>query len=484
MSLTSRLLAGMAVVVVVLVATAAVVTRTTRDHLMDQVDEQLERALGPGGPWSSGPPRGARPGDGRPQDGRDGQGRGVEQLNRYFVATVDDDGDVDVLATPRLSGAEGDPVPEFTAAQARAAAADDRAFSTTAEPGGEPFRLLAREVGRNDTVVVVGQSVRDVDDAVGRLVVVELLATAAVIAVLSLVTWWVLRLGVRPIRAMTTAASTIAAGDLSHRVPEAEHGTEAGELGEALNAMLARIESAFDERTRSEARLRRFVADASHELRTPVTTIRGYGELYRHGGLRGEGELDEAMRRTEQEATRMGNLVADLLELARLDQGRPLERRRVALDDLAADAVRDALAVHPERTVTDTTEPVEVTGDAERLRQVLANLVTNAVEHTPAGTTVAVHVRAVDGWAQLVVADDGPGMAPDDVERAFERFHRADPSRSRERGGSGLGLSIVEAIVTAHGGTVGLTSELGRGTVVAVHLPLDPVRDLSPPTAH
>jgi len=467
MSLTSRLLAGMAVVVVVLVATATVVTRTTRDHLMEQVDQQLERAVGPGGPWAGGPPRGLRPDDGQ----RFG-GRGVEQLNSYFIATVGDDGAVDVLATPRLSGSGDDAAPVFDARQARASAADDTPFDADTDDG-ESFRLLAREVGRSGAVVVVGQSVSDVDDAIGRLVLVEVLATALVIAVLSLVTWWVLRLGVRPIRAMTTAASTIAAGDLSHRVPEAEPGTEAGELGEALNSMLARIESAFEERTRSEARLRRFVADASHELRTPVTTIRGYSELYRHGGLSGEGELDEAMRRTEQEATRMGNLVGDLLELARLDQGRPLQRGVVALDRLVEDAVRDTLAVHPERSVVATTEPVEVIGDEERLRQVLANLVTNAVDHTSADATVTLGVSRVDGWAQLVVADDGPGMAPDDVEKAFERFHRADPSRSRQQGGSGLGLSIVEAIVEAHGGTVGLTSELGTGTVVAVRLPLD-----------
>ncbi len=410
----------------------------------------------------------------------------MEQLNSYFVATVGRDGDVDVLATPNLSGAEDDPVPEFTAAQARQAAERDRPFTVDAEPSGEPFRLLAREVGRGDAVVVLGRSIRDVDDAIGRLVLVELLATIAVIAVLSLVTWWVLRLGVRPIRAMTTAASTIAAGDLSHRVPEAEPGTEAGQLGEALNSMLGRIETAFDERTQSEARLRRFVADASHELRTPVTTIRGYSELYRHGGLREDGALDEAMRRTEEEATRMGNLVGDLLQLARLDQGRPVVRRPVALDRIAADAARDAQVVFPERTVSAEVQPLTVLGDEEHLRQVLANLVTNAVEHTPAEASVRIGVAEVDGWAQLVVADDGPGMAPDDVTNAFERFHRADPSRSRARGGdrtgrqggSGLGLSIVAAIVEAHGGTVGLTSELGHGTVVTVRLPLVDVGDL------
>ena len=212
-----------------------------------------------------------------------------------------------------------------------------------------------------------------------------------------------------------------------------------------------------------------------------MTTIRGYSELYRHGGLQGDGELDEAMRRTEEEATRMGNLVADLLQLARLDQGRPLEQHPVALDALAEDAVRDALAVHPDRTITVAATPAVVTGDEERLRQVIANLMTNAVEHTPSTAAVHVTVAPVDGWVQLVVADDGPGMAPDDVAKAFERFHRADPSRSRRQGGSGLGLSIVAAIVEAHGGTVGLTSELGAGTVVAVRLPIASVPPSPPP---
>ena len=212
-----------------------------------------------------------------------------------------------------------------------------------------------------------------------------------------------------------------------------------------------------------------------------MTTIRGYSELYRHGGLQGDGELDEAMRRTEEEATRMGNLVADLLQLARLDQGRPLEQHPVALDALAEDAVRDALAVHPDRTITVAATPAVVTGDEERLRQVIANLMTNAVEHTPSTAAVRVTVAPVDGWVQLVVADDGPGMAPDDVAKAFERFHRADPSRSRRQGGSGLGLSIVAAIVEAHGGTVGLTSEFGAGTVVAVRLPMAAAPPSPPP---
>jgi two-component system, OmpR family, sensor kinase len=307
---------------------------------------------------------------------------------------------------------------------------------------------------------------------VARLVRVEALVTVAVLAVLGLVTWWVVRLGVWPVQRMTKTAAAIADGDLSQRVPDVVRGTEAGELGEALNTMLGRIEHAFAERGRSEARLRQFVADASHELRTPVTTIRGYAELYRTGGLRDEGELDVAMRRTEQEAVRMGSLVEDLLLLARLDQGRPLQRVPVDLDVLVRDAVRDAGAVDPVHPVTAVAAGgVVVPGDADRLRQVVTNLVGNARVHTPPGTPVEVRTSREGDRAVLEVADAGPGMPPEVAERAFERFYRADPARSRHQGGTGLGLAIVQATVDAHGGTVSLSTAPGQGTVVRVELP-------------
>jgi two-component system OmpR family sensor kinase len=273
---------------------------------------------------------------------------------------------------------------------------------------------------------------------------------------------------------MAETAGAIAGGDLGRRVPEARAGTEAGDLGVALNGMLARIEEAFDQRTASEARLRRFIADASHELRTPITTVRGYAELYRAGALQERAELDEAMRRTQQEAERMGSLVEDLLHLARLDQGRPVERQAVDLAPLAADAVLDAQAAAPERDVAvDADGPAVVLGEEGPLRQVLANLVGNALVHAP-DSPVRVRVRTEGGAAVLEVADQGPGMAPTDAARAFERFYRADASRQRHRGGSGLGLAIVEATVRAHGGEVGIVTAPGEGTTVRVTLPLDP----------
>jgi len=271
---------------------------------------------------------------------------------------------------------------------------------------------------------------------------------------------------------MAETAGHIAAGDLSQRVEHADDRTEAGQLGTALNAMLEQIEEAFDERAATEERLRRFVADASHELRTPLTSIRGYTELWRAGGLTGPGEVGEAMRRMEQEARRMGLLVDDLLLLARLDQGRPLETVPLALDRLVDDAVRDARAVEPDRPIDLAAEPVTVVGDDHRLRQVVGNLLANARLHTPPGTPVHVSLRATGDRVRLVVADDGPGLAPDVAARVFERFYRGDPARTRTRGGSGLGLSIVAAVAEAHGGRVSVDTAPGAGARFVVELPL------------
>lgn len=335
-----------------------------------------------------------------------------------------------------------------------------RAVVVPDEQGGQPL--------------VLALPLTDVDAAVSRLVTVEVVVSTLILAILALVAFWVIRLGVRPIKAMTETAVAIAGGDLSHRVTEGAQRTEAGALGTALNRMLTSIESAFDQRSRSEAKLRQFVADASHELRTPVTTIRGYAELYRTGALDDRHELDSAMRRTEQESIRMGELIEDLLLLARLDQGRPLERQPVDLGVLAVDAVSDARAVDPQRPITaSVTENVTVMGDDRRLRQVVGNLVGNALVHTSPGTAVAVRVSRQDGTrAVLEVSDGGPGMSAEVADHACERFYRADPARSRHQGGTGLGLAIVKATVDAHGGSVSLRSTPGQGTTVRIELPL------------
>jgi two-component system OmpR family sensor kinase len=273
---------------------------------------------------------------------------------------------------------------------------------------------------------------------------------------------------------MIDTASAIAGGDLSRRVDHDDDGTELGQLAQALDDMLGQLEASFDERAAAQTRLEQFVADASHELRTPVTAIRGYAELYRGGGLEDRANLDRAMTRIEQESARMGGLVEDLLLLARLDEHRPLEHETVDVRALAADATSDLQAIEPERPVelhTSDDGPTIVRGDERRLRQVLANLLSNARMHTPAGTAVAVTVERTDETVRIVVADEGPGIAPADQRRIFERFYRTDRSRSRESGGSGLGLSIVAAVVAAHGGTVHVESEPGSGTTFTVDVP-------------
>ena len=448
MSLRARLLVGMAVVAVVLVGAAALIARSTEADLVARVDDQLRSVREP-----------LRRGPDPPAD---------EGLSSLFVGVVRGDRLL-TYAEPNVT--LDDPLPEIPVARVAAVEADGRPRLFTVGSDAEPrFRVLAQPSQRG--VVVLALPLSDVDAAVDRLVRVEALVTVVVLAVLGLVTWWVLRLGVLPVKRMTKTAVAIADGDLSQRVPDVVAGTEAGELGTALNTMLGRIEHAFAERGRAEARLRQFVADASHELRTPVTTIRGYAELYRTGGLREPGELDSAMRRTEAEAVRMGSLVEDLLLLARLDQGRPLQREPVDLDALARDAARDAGAVDPDHPVQAVAAGgVVAPGDADRLRQVVTNLVGNARVHTPPGTPVEVRTFREGERAVLEVADEGPGMAPDVVERAFERFYRADPARSRHQGGTGLGLAIVKATVDAHGGTVSLRSAPGRGTTVRVELP-------------
>lgn len=459
MSLRARLLAGMAVVSFVLIGAAVIIARTTEANLVDQVERQLAPvAVGlsrPNGPFSTPTsPNG-----------------GVAPTRLYGAQVVN--GELTVLFTPNV-GTDGAGGPDVSIGRARRAALDGHPVTVGSTNGSSQYRLLAVR-SPDGTIGLSALSLHDVDATINRLRLVLIVAVSMVIAILGLVVFWVLRLGVRPIKRMTRTAGAIAAGDLSERVPAGRTGTEASELGDSLNAMMTTIEGAFAERAASEARLRRFVADASHELRTPVTTIRGYAELYRHGGLGAGRELDQAMRRTEQESVRMASLVDDLLLLARLDEGRPLARASVDLGVLGIDAAADARAVAPDRVVTaEVRAGVTVEGDEDRLRQVVGNLVANALVHTPEGTPVSVRVHNGDRRAVVEVHDDGPGMTPEVAARAFERFSRADGSRSRSAGrnggGAGLGLAIVQAIVTAHGGEVRLATAPGAGTTVTVEL--------------
>jgi two-component system OmpR family sensor kinase len=378
---------------------------------------------------------------------------------------------------------EGWPTPDLT----EATIAKERYYNTSADPGDGSYRVLATPLD-DGSVFSVALPVDDNRATLRKLLGIEAGMGAGVLVALAALGWWVVRLGLRPLDHIGATAEAIAAGDLSRRVEQAEERTEVGRLGLALNRMLGQIESAFDERRATEDRLRRFVADASHELRTPLTSIRGYAELFRRGAADRPEDLATAMRRIEEESARMGVLVEDLLLLARLDQARQSERVPVDLARLAADAVDDARAVAPDRPITFSGgSPVMVLGDELRLRQVAANLLSNALVHTPADAAVRVRVAAVGDRARLEVSDDGPGLTPEAAEKVFERFFRVDKARSRATGGVGLGLSIVAAVAELHGGSARLEPPTPdrRGATFVVELPLhenvSPAKELVAP---
>jgi two-component system OmpR family sensor kinase len=320
--------------------------------------------------------------------------------------------------------------------------------------------------------LVVAIPLTELGQTLGRLRIIEGLVSGLVLLGLALVSLWLVRRELRPLEEIGTTAGAIAAGDLSRRIADESPRTEVGRLGLALNAMLAQIEQAFAERKASEDRLRRFLADASHELRTPLTSIRGYAELFRRGANQREEDLAKSMRRIEDESARMGIMVEDLLLLARLDQDRPLNRDPVDLAAVAADAVEDARAADADRQIAlEGSDPVPVVGDEARLRQVAANLLANAVVHTPRGTPVTVRTLTDGDHAVLEVADRGPGLTPEEMARAFEPFYRSDPSRDRTTGGAGLGLAIVAAIAEAHGGRIDVDPTPGGGATFRFLIP-------------
>ena len=361
--------------------------------------------------------------------------------------------------------------------------------------GGRPFdvpgtsdprlravaRLIgARANGGTRAVLVVARPVGAVGAQVGGIIIAELITGGALILLLAVSGRWLIGRGLAPLSRMASTAQQITSrGDLTARMPEADDSTEVGRLGGAINAMLDRIQQAFGARWRSEQKVRQFAADASHELRTPLTTIRGYAELYRQGAL-GPDQLPDAMRRIEQESQRMSTLVAELLELARLDRTSSLDLAETDLALLVRDAAADASAVEPGRPVkAEAPDRLIAVVDEARIRQVLANLLGNVREHTPPGTPVAVRLAPVRGGAVLEVADAGPGMSAQDAARAFDRFHRGAERAGREDddhgqgAGSGLGLSIVQAIAAAHGGQAVLESQPGYGTRVRIWLPAE-----------
>jgi two-component system OmpR family sensor kinase len=335
------------------------------------------------------------------------------------------------------------------------------------------YRVIARRDASGTGTIVAAVPLREVDQALNRLLLVEALVIAVVLLLLGVATWVVVRIGLLPLDRMGHTAGAIAGGDLSQRVAPAEPRTEVGRLGLALNAMLDRLEIAFAERRASEDRLRHFIADASHELRTPLASIRGYAELFRMGAARDPAGTEKAMRRIEDEAARMGVLVEDLLTLARLDEVPDAPHTEVDVAVLARDAVDDARATAPDREITlDAASSALVLGDAHQLRQVLGNLLRNALVHTPPGSPVQVSVAGARDAIRLEVRDHGPGLPTDEPGELFERFWRAEGGRERGRGGAGLGLAIVAGIVDAHGGHVRASNAAGGGASFVVHLPL------------
>jgi len=378
-------------------------------------------------------------------------------------------GDTDAL--PRLSDGSAE---QLSLSIPRTVSAADRSTNWRVQAAGL----------RDGWTVVIGSDLARDEAAIERLVIIEVVVGLIVLVVLAAAGYLLVRNSLRPLADVERTAQAIAAGDLSRRVPEGSERTEVGRLSTALNGMLARIESAFRAQEASEMqarasedRMRRFVADASHELRTPLTSIRGFAELYRQGAVGSPEETRRLMQRIEAEGARMGLLVEDLLHLARLDQQRPLTIAPVDLAEIAGDAVHDARAVQPDRPISlhldeSLTDVPVVLGDEARLRQVVGNLVTNALTHTPTTARVTVTVTEdVDPDVLVVrVADEGAGMAEGDAQRVFERFYRADASRTREAGGTGLGLAIVASLVAAHGGTVDLQTAPGKGAVFSVRL--------------
>jgi len=423
-SLRKRVVLGCLAVAAVLAGTDVVLAATFRSFLLGRVDQQVVQGAEPlvHGRFRGGFP-GARPGSSGTGSGAGTGNSGV--YTEYFIGLAAADGTVTRVG-PVLH--EDDPsTPRVTPAvlSAHLSDADDLApFTVPSSTGGGQWRVVAVQRPGEEGTFVFGARLDDLDATLGRMLAVEGVASALVLA--------------------------------------------------AVAGLAASVLWAVRQRAANEARLRQFVADASHELRTPLTSIRGYAELWRAGGLREGGDVDDAMRRMEQEARRMGILVDDMLLLARLDQGRPLEQAPLALDRLVDDAVRDARAVEPDRPIDLAAEPVTVTGDDHRLRQIVGNLLANARVHTPPGTPVHVSLRTVGERARLEVADDGPGLEPDVAARIFERFFRGDPARTRASGGSGLGLSIVAAVVEAHGGRVSVDTAPGAGARFVVELPLAP----------
>jgi two-component system, OmpR family, sensor kinase len=459
--LVSSILAALLVVLAIAGTVAVIVVR---DRLIARVDHDLESTAASIRAFAT-PEQLVALGQ-RPNPG----------ANNQATMIIDASG-ATVLFIPSGTPTHPTPPPDlanFSVADLTARAG--KPFSRPAVHGSSvTYRVLVSKFGDNGDVLVLAAPITDQQETIRQLATIQLVAAVAALAVIGSLVWLFSRVGIKPIEDMIGVASAIGGGDLGARVDTDPHSTEVARLASALNAMLQQLEVAFAGKDASEARLRRFAADASHELRTPLTTIQGWADLYASGGANTPEMLSKAMDRISHETQRMSALVEDLLLLARLDEQRPLDSIPVDLRAVVAESVEDLRRIQPRRPITVDLPvgPVVVHGDEARLRQVVANLLTNIRVHTDPEVPAQITLRIQGASAQLVIADEGAGLSEADATRAFDRFYRSEDSRARSSGGTGLGLAIVRTVVESHGGTITLASAPGMGVTFTISLPFD-----------
>ncbi len=475
MSLRARLVGAISVVAVVALSLAGFATYTAFSRAqLRQLDQELERAHEPIEEIVAADPD-------------DLEFLVAQTAPRVFVAIQDPSGKIRLLIPVREPGHDDatialEAVGELDWPTTPSIGDRDMAIFRTVRTtsGNDELRLRIALLSDGSTLFI-GQPMHEIRGSQRQLLLIVVVVAAGALVVAIVGGWFLVRAGLKPLRGVEQTALAIAeGGQLDQRAPGGEADTEVGRLANALNTMLDRIDSAFEERDRveadlraSEKRMRRFVADVSHELRTPLAAVSAYSELFERGARNHPADLDRAIHGIANETNRMNGLVEELLLLARLDEGRPLTQEPVDLAALLVEAVGTARAVAPEFPVAlRIAEVVTVTGDATRLRQVVDNLLANVRAHTPTGTSSTIDLHTEAGDAVITVADNGPGMEAEEAALIFERFYRVDSSRSRQTGGAGLGMSIVTAIVAAHDGNVGLQSSPGKGVVVTIRLPL------------
>ncbi|WP_051704474.1 cell wall metabolism sensor histidine kinase WalK [Glycomyces sp. NRRL B-16210] len=453
MAIRAKIAWAMAVLLIVAVAVIGLVTvRAVSSHLTQQVDENLHKFI----------KQGFRTVPNVDSDAQMG-------YNEFALMVFDEDGELLDTARSGYFDAPDSP-PDISEPPGNVGY-----FTVESVDGEVTYRAIGATLRIDGNVfhLVVATSMNDVQATISTLTRTVVVTGVVVAALGILAAWLITRRGLRVVDQMVADAETVAAGSLAHRITAADPRTEMGRLSLALNRMVSRLADAIGQRDRQHERLRQFVADAGHELRTPLTAIGGYVQLYQSGATAEGEKLDRAMDRIGSENARLAKLVDDLMVLSRLDEEVGGDRELVELSRLAQDAVDDAEVADPNHPVRlDAAEAVTVVANEGQLRQVLVNLLNNARVHTPEGTAIDVAVAVEGDWALLRVADRGPGIPEEHRQRVFDRFYRADPSRSRATGGSGLGLSIVSSIVAAHGGLLRLDSEEGRGTAIEVRLPI------------